>query len=107
MTHGIDAERYTEEFARNPAPFQERTFRVCYYDNVSGGGQNPPEILYPFVRELLSWVEMNNAHHTIKTKYRKAKDPCGGVGIGEGSGYFPKNGFTRTTRRTLRCGWGY
>jgi len=47
---------------------------IAYYDNITGK-QNPPEIMYPFVRELLAWVWSNDAHLTIKTKWRKAFRP--------------------------------
>jgi len=47
---------------------------VAYYDNMTCK-QNPPEIIYPFVRTLLTWIDENDAHLTIKTKWRKAKRP--------------------------------
>lgn len=48
--------------------------KICYYDNVICP-QNPGEVMYPFIRKLLKWVEDNEAHLTIKTKYYPAHRP--------------------------------
>lgn len=46
-------------------------FKICYFDNVTCK-ENPAEIIYPFVRKLLNWVDNHEALLVIKTKYRPA-----------------------------------